>query len=231
VGDAAFQQKCLGRIADFQQAGVTIVFVSHAASAVQNVCNRAIWLSSGLCMMDGEPEEVLEAYNRGLSESGEGGGKVEVESLDWRGARILEVRCVDSEGRPQDRFLAAQPLAVEIDYEVVDRVDPVVNVGFSTIDGAFIAGIDNRMAAEDVDLPPGRRTVRFAIDTLPLMEGRFTLTVSLASADGLVGFHEVRRCVAFTVFAQGQGFGPVALPGRWSMSTESAPLSETNAST
>jgi ABC-type polysaccharide/polyol phosphate transport system ATPase subunit len=230
VGDAGFQQKCLGRIADFQQAGVTIVFVSHSASAVEHVCNRAIWLSSGLCMMDGPPEDVLEAYNRGLATSGDGGGVIEVDAVDWRSARIRAVRCTDGE-TPQERFLAGQRFAIEVDYEIVEPVTPVVNITVTTVEGALIAGIDNRMVLEGSGVTLGHRTARFEIDALPLMEGRFALTVGLASADGIVGFHELKRCVEFAVFAQGRGFGPVAFPGHWSMSAQGTPLAETNAST
>lgn len=229
VGDAGFQQKCMGRIADFQRAGVTIVFVSHSASAVEHVCNRAIWLSSGVCMMDAGPEAVLEAYNRGLAASGAAGGVVEVDAVDWRSARIRAVRCTDGV-TPQDRFLAGQKFAIEVDYEVVEAVSPVVNVTVTTVEGALIAGIDNRMAAEDLGVAPGLRTARFDVDALPLMEGRFALTVGLTAADGIVGFHELKRCVEFAVFAQGRGFGPVALPGQWSMSTRDAEMAETNAS-
>ena len=57
VGDEAFQQKCIARIAEFQRAGGTIVFVSHNGQAIEKVCNRAIWLSGGQLRHDGTPQE------------------------------------------------------------------------------------------------------------------------------------------------------------------------------
>ena len=41
VGDEAFQRKCFGKIFEFKQRGGTIVFVSHDASAVERLCDRA----------------------------------------------------------------------------------------------------------------------------------------------------------------------------------------------
>src|SRR5687768_17574375 len=47
VGDAAFQQKCLDRIADLRTAGCTVILVSHDAALVQDICNDALWLREG----------------------------------------------------------------------------------------------------------------------------------------------------------------------------------------
>ncbi|NLT72834.1 MAG: ABC transporter ATP-binding protein [Chloroflexi bacterium] len=62
VGDPAFQVKCLHKIHEIMQEGVTIVFVSHDLDAVQSLCQRAVWLDRGRMMMDGECGEVLDAY-------------------------------------------------------------------------------------------------------------------------------------------------------------------------
>ena len=47
VGDEAFQRKCFGKIFEFKQRGGTIVFVSHDASAVERLCERAVLLREG----------------------------------------------------------------------------------------------------------------------------------------------------------------------------------------
>ena len=62
VGDAAFQEKCIERILSMRAQGKTIVFVSHSASAVRLVCERAIWLDKGVLQLDGSADHVLTAY-------------------------------------------------------------------------------------------------------------------------------------------------------------------------
>lgn len=62
VGDEAFQQKCYRKIAEFQQSGKTIVFVSHDMHVIRQVATRVIWLHKGLVRMDGTVDEVLDAY-------------------------------------------------------------------------------------------------------------------------------------------------------------------------
>ena len=62
VGDASFQRKCLEKIIDFKNKGVTIGIVSHDLSTIQKICDRIIWLDNGKVQMDGEPQSVIEAY-------------------------------------------------------------------------------------------------------------------------------------------------------------------------
>lgn len=61
VGDAFFAQKCMRFLRDFQKRG-TLLFVSHDAAAVTNLCSRAIWLEEGAVRMQGPAGAVVEAY-------------------------------------------------------------------------------------------------------------------------------------------------------------------------
>ncbi len=47
VGDAEFQQKCLGKMRDVANQGRTVVFVSHNVSAVRRLCKSAVLLEGG----------------------------------------------------------------------------------------------------------------------------------------------------------------------------------------
>jgi len=62
VGDMLFQQKCVARLRQFQQAGVCIVFVSHDLGAVKTLCDRAILLDHGRKISEGTPEAVCDEY-------------------------------------------------------------------------------------------------------------------------------------------------------------------------
>lgn len=68
VGDEAFQRKCFARIELMKQKGATILFVSHSAQAIIQLCDRAIWLDSGAMQKDGKPKEVMDAYHRFLNQ-------------------------------------------------------------------------------------------------------------------------------------------------------------------
>jgi len=67
VGDAAFQERCLGRIRDFRAQGTTILLVSHQATEIAEHCDRALWLEHGRLAALGETEEVLDRYSAALA--------------------------------------------------------------------------------------------------------------------------------------------------------------------
>ena len=68
VGDAYFQHKSFERIREFQKSGTTLLLVSHDKAAIQSICNRALLLSQGRKVMEGEPEHVMNHYNALLSD-------------------------------------------------------------------------------------------------------------------------------------------------------------------
>lgn len=62
VGDHAFQNKCLQKIHDIRDAGTTILFVSHDAKTVEDLCDRVLWLRDGKLERDGKPAQVVADY-------------------------------------------------------------------------------------------------------------------------------------------------------------------------
>jgi len=55
VGDAEFQKKCLGKMADVAQQGRTVLFVSHNMSAVLRLTQEALVIDKGRLMMRAPP--------------------------------------------------------------------------------------------------------------------------------------------------------------------------------
>lgn len=66
VGDERFQKKCMERMMEFRRRGKTILFVSHNATAVKQLCDRAYLLAQGMVVALGGVASVLEAYETRL---------------------------------------------------------------------------------------------------------------------------------------------------------------------
>jgi len=62
VGDVGFQQKCIDKMHEIRQQGRTILFVSHAMSAVTRLCERVILLERGRIVQDGPAQQVVNDY-------------------------------------------------------------------------------------------------------------------------------------------------------------------------
>ena len=70
VGDEAFQRKCFARIEDIKSKGGTILFVSHGAQTIVQLCDRAMLLDGGEKLLDGRPRTVVAQYQRLVNLSG-----------------------------------------------------------------------------------------------------------------------------------------------------------------
>lgn len=64
VGDEAFQRKCFARIQRLRDDGSTILFVSHSAGIVTELCDRAILLDQGELIAQGGPKSVVSKYHK-----------------------------------------------------------------------------------------------------------------------------------------------------------------------
>jgi lipopolysaccharide transport system ATP-binding protein len=63
VGDAEFQNKCLGKMRQVsRQNGRTVLFVSHNMAAVKNLCTRAVWLQNGAVRSIGSADKLVVDY-------------------------------------------------------------------------------------------------------------------------------------------------------------------------
>jgi ABC-2 type transport system ATP-binding protein len=225
VGDEAFQRKCMGRMYEFRRSGGTLLFVSHDAGSVERICDRAILLADGAVVEDGTPADVLNTYHRRLatregrahetapSTSEITGGK------EWGTGRvrISRPRLEGPNGLSHD-FVSGDPIAVVFDVETAEPVpQPCFGTSIWTVDGQLVWGTNTKLDAFSSDLLGGRQTVRFAIDELPLHEGRFMLQVAVISQDHSEIYHWMERCLEFNVFQQATGIGVVRITGRWSV--------------
>ncbi len=66
VGDAKFQEKCLNRIDEIKNSGVTILFVSHSSQSVQKLCSKGILLEEGRVVATGTTQEVIDRYHESM---------------------------------------------------------------------------------------------------------------------------------------------------------------------
>lgn len=62
VGDEFFMHKCMVRMQQLMNRGVTTIFVSHNIDFLVTQCNRLIWIENGVIQLDGESHKVAEAY-------------------------------------------------------------------------------------------------------------------------------------------------------------------------
>ena len=63
VGDHAFQEKCKKRMEEMLKGGTTLLFVSHSAEQVKELCQNVIWIDKGVVKAIGKAENVIPLYD------------------------------------------------------------------------------------------------------------------------------------------------------------------------
>jgi lipopolysaccharide transport system ATP-binding protein len=219
VGDASFQKKCLDKIDQLRRQGVTILFVSHSASMVRNLCARAIWLDEGRIVVDGSTESVVARYlDHSRSEEGQSQITSEGEKRWGSGrVRITEVRLLDEDGREKQHFQIGESLTVEMHYQAKERVErPVFGLAIHRGDGLHITGPNTQFAGQEIPWIEGEGIVRYNVPSLPLLEGRYFVSVATHSWEDTEMYDYHDRLYPFQMLhSKGERYGILSLKGKW----------------
>lgn len=120
VGDEVFQRKCFSRIEELKRGGATILFVSHSAGAILQLCDRAILLDRGERLLTGAPKLVVGMYQR-----------LAYAPDHQRDLILEEIRVCDSDDAKANTALEAEngigpqiALVEENDVSSTERYDP-----------------------------------------------------------------------------------------------------------
>lgn len=123
VGDEAFQRKCYARIEEIKRGGATILFVSHSAQSVVQLCDRAVLIEGGERLLTGHPRDVVSLYSRLLHASPEtaSGIREEIREFDRTGVPGTPADTVDAaaKGNGSERIQSD----VNIWHDAEDRLD------------------------------------------------------------------------------------------------------------
>ncbi|MFO7944160.1 MAG: ABC transporter ATP-binding protein [Anaerolineales bacterium] len=119
VGDAAFQQKSLGKMEEVSQQGRTVLFVSHNMGAVRSLCSRAILLEGGSLVKDDLPENTINTYLHDNEVSSVGrirwpkGNHPESKEVDLLGIDVLS-----EDGEPKTNFHIDERISIKVHYRI-----------------------------------------------------------------------------------------------------------------
>ena len=132
VGDAAFQKKCIGKMNDVSsKEGRTILFVSHNMGAVQNLCNKGLFLQKGKVMDYGNISETIKKYlDIGNTASSSVFTFEEEENYKKSKAYFTKVELKDKNGNLCSDYPVGDDVNVHIQFEsIINLQDTIVGIG------------------------------------------------------------------------------------------------------
>jgi lipopolysaccharide transport system ATP-binding protein len=192
VGDAYFQHKSFDRIRKFREKGTSLLIVSHNRSAIQSICDRAIFLDDGHIAKEGHPDEVLDFYNAMLAERQYTQIKQKtlsdgsLQTVSGTGeVTITSVQLLDNEGRVRESVSVGDPVTLSVELTIKQSVPRLV-LGFLIKDhlGQPIYGINTHRVDKAIEnLQQGDRfCYRFSFKA-NLGKGHYSVSLSASQFD------------------------------------------------
>ncbi len=223
VGDAEFQAKCLRRMAERRDAGVTILFVSHNLQVMEQFCDRILFVHHGHLLADGAPAETVSMYRRKLAEEahgshGDGARRVRLR----RGTHELRIEDVvldDGAGGAAGVAAHRGTLRVRATWSTTRPVArPRLRLRFHTVDAA-LCGAAPAAETEVPEVLDGSGTLEVLVRDLPFLAGAYDVTIEARDDSGLVLLDQHDRLYALTVVgARPSGAeGVVHVPAAWTI--------------
>jgi ABC-type polysaccharide/polyol phosphate transport system ATPase subunit len=208
VGDEAFQVKCLSRIKQFQAEGRTIVFVTHAAETVRQVCDRAIVLDHGRLVLDGEPGKAIRVFREHLH------GQLDLKGVlvpEADGGAISAVRVRHAHEATRRHLVPGESLTVEVDLSAAAPIpEPVLDIEIGDRNGQVLFHVDTDGLGQPMPPLTADRTVKIGIGGIWLLDGEFPISLKLSDrASGeVIDWRE--GAATFEVADDGRADGTVA---------------------
>ncbi len=222
VGDQNFQHKCLERILEMQQQGVTICFVSHGLGTVRQLCSQAVWLDEGVVRAAGEVDDTVSAYLRHAATEEDARSEPAVSENEQRWGtgevEVVSVSFLDDKGRERRVFRVGEPWTVRLHYQSSQRIkSPVFGLAVFRNDGLHICGPNTKIGNLEIPFVEGEGDVWYRVDGLPLMEGTYAVTVAVHNEADTVMYDFHDRLYTFKVrqVDEGECYGLVSLKGEW----------------
>lgn len=148
VGDAAFQDKCLGKMGDVARSGRTVLFVSHNLGAVKRLCQHSLWIQAGQVAGLGRTDEIIGSYLEAAA-SHESTWRAEGDRGRPQTGPVVvrSVSLLNSAGHPGDRFEMDSSFSIEMVYDVLSPLENL-RLGFT------ITSDDGTIVFESKDTDP-----------------------------------------------------------------------------
>jgi len=187
VGDAAFQQKCLGKMGDVSRQGRTILFVSHNLAAVSALCTHAVLLQDGVCADNGDPTEIVERYLSSRTSIGNEcnpGYHINEKALatvENMGLTIKSIKLFNPI-HPSQGPRTGDPLIIRLEYSAFKNfVAPSFMIRIKDLHGTEIIRLSTMpISGYNIQRLFRNGALELRINLFPLVSGRYLLDLGFA---------------------------------------------------
>lgn len=213
VGDFEYQQKCYDKFNEFKEEGKTIAFVSHDLGAVRRFCDKTALLKEGRLVAFGDTNEIIDRYVYGMDI---GRKKTDIAERGEKKAHITDVKFYDKFGNENTVFKSGDPMKIRILYRANMKVErPVFGIALYTDTGVFCYGTNTHQKKMQIKEICGNGYVDIDIENIPLIQGKFLLTVAIHSEDHATRYDWLDKQFSFAIVKSTNDDGLIAIASKW----------------
>jgi lipopolysaccharide transport system ATP-binding protein len=181
VGDAAFQQKCLGKMQEVNRGGRTVLLVSHQMNQLRRLCSRCLWLQAGRLAGAGPAAQVLGAYEASFRRGTPRG--VEPADSDAKQATFTGWFLRSHDQARGNALGSTGPAEVTFQLDVRTPIRRARHgIALLSPTGQNLWGT----AVTDLELVPGTYELTHSLSDIPIQPGVYSWQVSLYTDDGMI---------------------------------------------
>jgi lipopolysaccharide transport system ATP-binding protein len=185
VGDAAFQEKCLGKMKEVGRGGRTVLFVSHNLVAIRQLCRSGLWIDAGRLKQSGPVLEVVNVYSR--KHAGQAQGIFAPNSLRGDGrVEFLSYRVTDGSGCADRLPTTNGDVVITVRCRVQGTIrQPAYGVNVFSEYGVLMTCLNTVELGVVLDpLPGGEVAVTVRLRKVAYTPGRYTVSFWVMSPQG-----------------------------------------------
>ena len=233
VGDAEFQKKCLGKMGEVTEQGRTVLFVSHQMAAVEQLCDRVIWLNDGSIVSSGPSRDIVTRYlnssgpSRNIGPNGDLSAFVREPELQ----PVIVRGSINQEPFKEHHFVRPlSALNIELDLYLSQPLKRCsLGIHFKSPSGECIYAANTRWTFGNLDLnKKDLYRVECKFDKFPLAPDIYYLWLALSSQGHLIDRLEKVVCIEVLredVYGTGElpykSQGCFLTQAEWKLDTES----------
>ena len=164
VGDADFQQKCLGKMKSIAGEGRTVLFVSHNLAAVKELCQKGIVLEKGKLVFIGDSDAAIQAYQQSHgTQSHYTNSNITVDKTT-----VKSIALTNKAGLICNEFTVKEPIVVALELLTVSNAsDYSVFIQLNDQFGSPVFAAEKQITAA---------TMRLEIDAYCLTRGNYSIS-------------------------------------------------------
>jgi lipopolysaccharide transport system ATP-binding protein len=212
VGDAMFQEKCMGSMQESASSGRTILFVSHNLASIQQLCTRAILLKQGRIVAEGPPGDIVRTYLGDLRTARDGSVREWHDRESNGQARIIQFEVSDTGGNRG----ASMPVGGDVQFTMVAEfyepvLDPAFGIVIETTAGEPILDLRSVHAGLRLGRVKGTITLHARLPALGLYPGEYLLSPWITDARCAENIDWAKHCATLHVHPAPGPYGDLQL--------------------